>query len=167
MAVQTGRVEWSARTLFDWGGNLGVVSLHSEPWRLVTGTFLHASPGHILGNMVLLAITGGVLQRRLGPVRFLLAYLACGIAASALSAWYHPAIVGIGASGAIAGLLGILIVLYLAGDVREVSGAWITQTVAINAVYSFVPNVDWTAHLGGLLAGFIAGALYLPTLRRA
>ena len=167
MAAETGRFAWSARTLFNWGGNLGTLSLRTEPWRLITCTFLHANPGHILGNMVLLAITGSFLERRLGSARFLLGYGACGIAASILSAWYHPMVVGIGASGAIAGLLGILIVLYLAGRAREISGAWLTQTVGVNAIYSFVPNVDWTAHLGGLLAGFVVGALFLPTLRTA
>ncbi len=157
MAVSTGRTSWGARTLFDWGGNLGELSLHGEPWRLLSGTFLHASPGHILGNMVLLAITGSYLQRRLGPAPFLAAYLACGVLASLLSAYAHPDVVGIGASGAIAGLLGLMVALYLAGRAQDVSGSWIVQTVGINALYSFAPNVDWTAHLGGFVAGLLIG----------
>ncbi len=159
MTAQTGAMSWNARTLFDWGGNLGLASLHGQPWRIVTATFLHASLSHIFGNMVLLLITGSFLERKLGSVRFVLVYLACGIAGGVLSAWSHPNVVGVGASGAIAGLLGAMIALYATRRAPEVSGAWIAQTFVINALYSFAPNVDWLAHLGGFLAGLGLGAL--------
>ncbi len=159
MAASTGTMNWDAQTLFEWGGNLGRASLHGQPWRIVTATFLHASLPHIFGNMVLLLITGAFLERKLGSLLFTLVYFACGIAGGVLSAWSHPNVVGIGASGAIAGLLGAMIALYATRRAPEVSGAWIAQTFVINALYSFAPNVDGLAHLGGFLGGLLLGFL--------
>ena len=161
MVFRTGQVDWGARTLLAWGGDLGELSLHGEPWRLLTGMFLHASPQHVIGNMILLAIAGGFLQAKVGPWRFLAVYLACGLAASLLSAWGHPDIVGVGASGAIAGVVGVIVAFYFGGR-SEVRGAWVAQTVGINALYSLAPSVDWLAHLGGFVAGLACGAALLP-----
>lgn len=163
MAATTGQFSWSARQLLDWGGDLGVLSLHGQYWRLLTGTYLHASPMHLIGNMVLLAITGTYVEAKIGPTRSFAAYTACGLAASLLSAYGHPNIVGVGASGAIAGLLGIMVTLYLIGRHNDISGQWIAQTIGINALYSLVPSVDWVAHLGGFVAGLACGAILLAT----
>ena len=161
MAASTGEFAWSATTLYAWGGNLGVTSLHGQPWRLLTALFLHAGISHIVGNMLLLAITGSFVERKIGPAPMLAAYLACGLAASLASACTHPGTVSIGASGAIAGLLGIMVAFYASRRMPEIRGAWIAQTVGLNALYSFVPNVDWTAHAAGFVTGLAAGALLL------
>ena len=157
MFGRTGHVDFDARTLFAWGGNLGAASLHGQPWRIVSATFLHAGFGHLFGNMVLLFITGRYLERKVGSLLFTLVYLACGVAGGLLSAWDHPLVVSVGASGAIAGLLGAMIALYAMRRAPEVSGSWIVQTFAINALYSFAPNVDGFAHLGGFVAGLVLG----------
>ena len=162
MAVTTGQLDWSARQLLAWGGNLGVLSLQQgEWWRLFSAPYLHAGVLHILGNMVLLAITGRAVEGWIGPVRFLLAYTACGAAASALSAAGHPMVVSVGASGAVAGVLAIVVAFYWSGRFPDISGSWIAQTVGINAVYSLAPNVDWLAHLGGFVAGLVIGGAML------
>lgn len=159
MAVWTGSSDFSAATLFAWGGNLGAVSLHGEPWRLVTATFLHAGLQHIAGNMILLLVTGSFLERKIGSLRFASIYFASGIAGSMLSAWTHPQVVSIGASGAIAGLLGAMVTLKLGARAPEVSGMWMVQVIGLNALYSFAPNVDGMAHLGGFVAGLALGGL--------
>ena len=109
--------------------------------------------------MALLAITGLVVEAKLGSVRALIAYLACGLAGSLLSAVINPQVISVGASGAIAGLLGIMVVLYASGRAPEVRGAWIAQTLGMNALYSFAPDVDWAAHAGGFIAGLVAGGV--------
>ncbi len=161
MAAGSGKLSWSGDELLHWGGNLGELSLHGEPWRLATALFLHASPQHIFGNMALLAIAGAWVEPRIGPVRALSAYVACGLLASLLSAWGHPGVVGVGASGAIAGLVGIIVVFYASSRFPGIRGAWIAQTVGINALYSLAPDVDWLAHLGGFVSGLAAGGVLL------
>ena len=158
MAASTGSINWSAYELLSWGGNLGQLSLHGQPWRLLTAQYLHANLQHIFGNMALLAIAGTLVQRKVGPAWFLLLYTLCGVAACLLSAWGNPRTVGIGASGAIAGIVGIIVVLYASDRCPEISGGWVAQTVGINALYSLAPNVDWLAHLGGFVAGLAGGA---------
>lgn len=161
MVVITGSFEWSARTLLGWGGNLGLLSLHGQSWRLLTSTYLHASFVHIFGNMVLLSISGTITAARIGQLRFLLAYTICGVAASLLAAEMHPDVVSIGASGAIAGVVGIMVVLYFSERAPEISGRWLAQIVGLNALYSFAPDVDGTAHLGGFAAGIGCGLVLL------
>ena len=159
MAASTGQTSWRASQLLQWGGNLGELSLHGQPWRLLTAVFVHASPQHIFGNMVLLLVSGSFLERKVGSVRFVLIYLATGLAGSLLSAWAHPDIVSVGASGAIAGLLGTMVTLKLTARAPEVSGGWMVQVIGVNALYSFAPDVDGLAHLGGFVAGLALGAV--------
>ena len=164
MAVQTGQLTFGAYTLLQWGGNLGELSLHGEPWRLVSGMFLHSSLQHIFGNMVLLLITGAFLERKIGSARFLAIYLLSGVSGSVLSAWTHPDIVSIGASGAIAGLLGAMVTLKFSSRAPEVGSAWMWQVIGINALYSFAPGVDGLAHLGGFVAGLALGGYAATTI---
>lgn len=161
MVVGTGTFSPSAEQLLAWGGNLGELSLHGQPWRLVSATFLHAGPQHILGNMVLLVIVGGFVEMTIGSLRFAAAYVVCGVAASLLSSWGHPDVVSVGASGAIAGLVGIVVAFYLGGRKTGIRGAWVAQTVGINAVYSLAPDVDWLAHVGGFGAGLAFAVVLL------
>ncbi len=161
MAAATGQFSWDARELLAWGGDLGAISLHGQPWRLLTANYLHASPQHIIGNLMLLGITGAYVEPRIGPWRALAAYTLCGLSGSLLSAWARPDVVAVGASGAIAGLLGLVLAFYASGRHPEISGRWVAQTVGINAAYSLAPNVDWLAHLGGFAAGLACGAALL------
>ncbi len=164
MAASTGTFEWSPRTLVQWGGNLGMLSLHGQWWRLITANFLHAGFQHILGNMVLLLIAGRMVHARIGDLAFLGVFLVTGVAAEVLSALGHPDVVGIGASGAIAGIMGVAVVLAQSDRCPEIDRRWLVQTLAINALYSLAPSVDWLAHLGGFLAGLACGValLFIP-----
>lgn len=161
MAYRLDHLSFTARELLAWGGDLGALSLHGQPWRLLSATYLHASLTHIAGNMILLGIIGSYVEPRIGRLRVLAAYTACGLAASLLSAWGHPQVVGVGASGAVAGLLGVVVMFYSSGRHPEISGSWVAQTVGINALYSFAPSVDWLAHLGGFGAGLACGGVLL------
>jgi membrane associated rhomboid family serine protease len=152
---------WSSAFLVSWGGDLGRLTLHGEPWRLLTAMFVHGSVGHIAGNLVCLLAWGSFTEIVLGTRRFLLAYFTCGILADLASAVANPNVVSVGASGAIAGILGLMVVIWLKGAVR-ISPGNLVANIALNGFLSFLPAVDWTAHL----AGFAVGAAIGPLLFR-
>jgi membrane associated rhomboid family serine protease len=134
-----------------------------EYYRLVTSAFLHAGLLHLMFNMFALAQIGPLLEQTLGRARFLTLYLLSALGGSVagyvLSPPFQPSV---GASGAIFGLFGAyyVVVRRLGGE----TGA-IVALLAINLVITFtVPNIDWRAHLGGLVTGaLIASAFaYIP-----
>ena len=166
MGVWTGAFDWDAQTLYGWGGNLGSDTLHGQAWRLFTSMNLHANFQHIAGNMIMLAVVGIYVEVRLGSVYAVLIYLVSGLAAAALSAAVHPQIVSVGASGAIAGLVAVMVVLYLCDDRKDIGGAWLLRILVINGLYSFAPGVDGVGHLGGFVAGLGCGMAVLAVRRR-
>jgi len=80
-----------------------------RPWTLVTSMFLHGSVLHIFFNMYVLFMFGPLLEQRIGPKRFLLIYFVSGILAALISQFIYPA--ALGASGAIMGIIGVVIML--------------------------------------------------------
>ncbi|WP_028267924.1 rhomboid family intramembrane serine protease [Arthrobacter sp. MA-N2] len=127
-----------------------------EPWRMLTSAFVH-SQGFVLHiglNMYMLWIFGQVLEPVLGRIRFLAVYLLSAIGGSVGFLLLTPILppTGVeGASGAIFGLFGALLVVQSrrGGDTRQL---WIL--IAINGVIGFVvPGIAWQAHLGGLITG--------------
>jgi membrane associated rhomboid family serine protease len=131
-------------------------------WRLGTAMFLHAGILHLAMNAWGLYLFGSVEEGEVGAVRFLLIYLATGAVAGAASyALGEPTVVGVGASGAIYGLLGAFVsynwrrrhLPFFRARLNAVM-PWIV----LNLVLSFsIPFIDWRAHVGGLLAGGVAG----------
>jgi len=147
---------WTARLLVNWGGNAGRLTLGGEPWRLVTALFLHGSLTHLGGNLICLLAWGGAVESAIGSARFLIAYFACGVLANLAGAALNPTTVSVGASGAIAGTLGVLVVMWLKGDAR-VDAKGLAINIALNTAVSFLPAVDWVAHLAGFLVGLAIG----------
>lgn len=143
------------------------IAIGGEWWRLVTSAFLHGSILHIAFNMYVLFVLGPPLERILGHARYLVLYLVAALGGSVASyAFSDIRTVSVGASGAIFGLMGALIVAgrRLKADIRQVA-----VLLGINIVIGFIaPGVDWRAHLGGLITGAaIAGVLvYTPGLLR-
>jgi membrane associated rhomboid family serine protease len=120
--------------------------------RLLTAAFLHAGLLHLATNMITLYIVGAPLERVLRPARYLTVYVLSALGGSLLSVWLSPEFsVGVGASGAIFGLFGALVVL------RRQVGAeagGLAVLIGLNLVISFtVPNISWQAHIGGLITG--------------
>jgi membrane associated rhomboid family serine protease len=134
------------------------VAVHHGQWyRLITAAFMHASWEHIIFNMITLAIIGPAVEAEIGKVRFLALYLLAAVGGSVasymLGSQYE---LGVGASGAIFGVMGAYYVL-----ARQ--RRWDTSTIAglliINLIISFAtPGIDWRAHIGGLLTGALIGA---------
>jgi membrane associated rhomboid family serine protease len=153
----------------------------TEPWRFVTAAFLH-SPStifHILLNMFALWSLGQYLEPMLGRARFAALYLISGIGGQVAvtlmagsptiaglragldDAWLTPVV---GASGAIFGLFGALLVLN-----RHLgrSSAAMYATIAINAAFGFFyPGISWQAHLGGLVTGVICAGVIVAFRRQ-
>jgi rhomboid protease GluP len=131
-----------------------------EIWRLVTPVFLHIGLLHLAFNSYALWIVGPQVEKLYGASRFLLLYVLTGVAGVLASYWYHPLVVSAGASGAIFGLFGVLLVFSfryrktIPAFFSKALGKGILLTVGINLVIGFmIPQVDNSAHLGGLIAG--------------
>ena len=138
---------------------------NGEWWRLLTPMFLHSTGFifHILMNMYVLYIFGPQVEEAFGTARFVVMYLVAGFFASAASYALGPcSVFGVGASGAIFGVVGVLLIfLYRRRSSQFVAG-YLRQLlffVGINAVLGFaIANIDMWAHAGGLLAGVMLGA---------
>jgi membrane associated rhomboid family serine protease len=128
---------------------------HGDWWRLITATFLHYGPFHLLLNMLALYWFGSLLEQRIGSGRFLLLYLVSGLAGSAGALILDPTTPTVGASGAIFGILGAGLVLERQRD--YVFGGSALGIIVLNLVFTFsIPNISIGGHLGGLLAGALA-----------
>lgn len=129
-----------------------------EYWRFITPMFLHIGGLHLWFNSTALLSLGGHVERIYGSLRFLLIYIVAGIFGSFSSFLFSPAL-SAGASGAIFGLFGAL--LYFAtknaAAFGHTMGPGLISGLGINLILGFIiPGIDNYAHLGGLIAGFIA-----------
>jgi membrane associated rhomboid family serine protease len=128
---------------------------HDGGWyRLVTAMFLHENLLHIGFNMYALFAIGRIVEQYLGTTRYLGLYLVSGLAGSAGALLQSPTTPVLGASGAIFGILGAMLVLEW-----QVTGSLAGQAMAlivINLVISFlVPGISWGGHVGGLIGGIL------------
>jgi len=124
-------------------------------WRLITAAFLHANIIHIGFNMLALWWIGAPVEHYLGRVRFLGLYFAAGLAGSAGALLQAPYGVTVGASGAIFGILGAMLILEWQAT-GSLAGQAMTLIV-INLVFSFAfPGISWGGHVGGLAGGILA-----------
>ena len=114
--------EISLSSFFVWGTIPRDIGDGRDYYTLLTAIFLHGGWLHLAGNMLFLWVFGDNIEDTLGHVGFLLFYLLCGLAASAVQVWVDPdsAIPIVGASGAIAGVLGAYLMLFPNGNIRTV-----------------------------------------------
>jgi membrane associated rhomboid family serine protease len=143
--------------LFEKGALIGAaISVDGDWYRLVTAMFLHASLLHLAFNMLALYWLGTVVEQALGTSRFLLLYFVSGIAGSAGAlALSDPFAVTVGASGAIYGILGALLVLEYRATGTFAGPA--LGLIVVNLALSFaIPNISIGGHLGGLAGGILA-----------
>jgi membrane associated rhomboid family serine protease len=158
-AVQAGSgMQLDGSAWFAQGSLLPELVASGEWWRLLTSGFLHLSLPHVAINMLSLYFLGLPLERILGRGRFVVVYLLALLGGSAaVMLFSDPLGQTAGASGAIFGLMGALVVTFrrLRYDPRQLLGI-----VALNLVISFsLSGISWQAHLGGLVVGAAAGAV--------
>jgi membrane associated rhomboid family serine protease len=157
-------------------------------WPFLTSMFLHGGWAHIIGNMWSLWIFGDNVEDRMGPLRFTLFYLTCGLIAAVVH-WYTNAdsvVPTVGASGAIAGVLGAYFVLFPRARIIVLipiffyplfvelpavlyllfwaSTQLFSGTLAL-AGPSDVSGVAWWAHVGGFAAGIVLHPLFVRPRR--
>jgi membrane associated rhomboid family serine protease len=160
---------------------VGRVHLHQEvgpPWTVFTAMFMHGSWLHVAGNLWFLWIFGDNVEDAMGPVKYLFFYLLCGVAAAAAQILATPdsTMPMVGASGAIAGVLGAYLVLYPRARVKclwiliiFITTIWVPAWLLLGLWFVsqfFVPmaaGVAWVAHVGGFAVG---AALVLLFARR-
>ncbi|WP_457099799.1 rhomboid family intramembrane serine protease [Microbacterium sp. P5_E9] len=166
---------WLAfNSYFVWPGG----PLPLQPWRMLTSVFVHDGIFHIGFNMLALWMIGRSLEPLLGRWRFVVLYLLSGIGGSVAVALLAPGVWVVGASGAIFGLFGALLVIgrHIGANIRNIA-----IVIGINFLYPFAValissigrgsftealaaiQVSWQAHLGGLLTGALVGLIYART----
>jgi membrane associated rhomboid family serine protease len=146
------------------------------PVTLITGMFVHANIGHILGNMLFLWVFGDNVEDAMGSVRYLVFYLVCGVIAALTFSAMVPTGQSplIGASGAISGVAAAYLLLYPKARIwgfvfipwlplhipaSWFVGIWILVQV-ISALLSQGSDIGWWAHLGGIGAGCLLVGLF-------
>lgn len=152
---------------------------------LFTSMFMHAGFAHLFGNMLYLWIFGDNVEDVLGKVKYLLFYLLSGLAATFAQMAITPdsTTPNLGASGAIAGILGAYIYLFPKGRVNAILGQTVTQIPALIAIgfwffLQFISGlgslastgeeggVAYMAHIGGFVAGLLMAMVVSPTTQR-
>jgi len=151
---------------------------------LFTAMFMHAGWVHLGGNMLYLWIFGDNVEDRFGHVKFAVFYLLCGLAATfaQLAFSVKSNVPNLGASGAIAGVLGAYILLFPKGKVRILQGQGVVQVPALAAIGLWIVlqffsgigsiantadtgGVAYMAHIGGFVAGFVLTFLFRGSRR--
>ena len=171
-----------------WAIDLGLSPLDLTPF--LTNTFLHGGFLHITLNLWTLWIFGPALEDRLGPMRFLVLYLASGIVASLTHALFNPgsAVPALGASGAIAGVIAayavrfpyawvqvlvpiVFIPLFFSIPAAFFAGLWFFMQVVQVTSELLMPfagsGIAWWAHVGGFLAGWVLLHVLEPSMPSA
>jgi membrane associated rhomboid family serine protease len=139
----------------------------TEPWRMLTSIFIHASIIHVAFNMYSLWVVGPALESLLGRIRYLVLFFVAGFGGSVgvlLIAPSNEAVLG--ASGAIFGLFGAYFII-----ARRFGGnvTYLLVVIVLNLVVGFIPGlgIAWQAHVGGLVAGSAVAFIYLETRNRS
>ncbi len=148
-------------TLVDFGAKWGPGILQNgEWWRLVTATFLHGNLMHIGFNMWVLLDMGPQVEELFQTPKFLVMYLVAGINGFLLSLFWNPGGVSVGASGAILGLVGVLIgASFHHGHTGATYRASLVRWFIYILIFGLFLRVDNAAHIGGIATGALFGYL--------
>jgi membrane associated rhomboid family serine protease len=171
-----------------WGARVGLTA--NSLWPFLTSMFLHGGWLHIIFNMWALWIFGDNVEDRLGHARYLVFYLVCGVAAGVTMTLVTPGatVPTIGASGAIAGILGAYFIFYPTAEVIVLVpififplffslpavlyiGFWfvlqfLTGTLSLVSASAAAGGIAWWAHVGGFLTGAVLCRPLAPPVRR-
>lgn len=151
--------------------------LGGDIFSVISSMFLHGGIAHLIGNMLFLFVFGDNIEDKFGRIKYVLIYIAWGIAAAYAHSFYAVSTGGgeipaIGASGAISGVLGAYLVLFPRAKIFTIIAAFFITTVRIPAI-AYIPfwfvmqvilgllnplgGVAYFAHIGGFLAGVLTG----------
>lgn len=149
------------------GARIGPLVRAGEIWRLSSSMLLHASPVHLVFNLSALVLLGTIVERLYGSARFVALYVGAGLIANV--ALVNHTVPSVGASAAIAGLLGALVGFSLRWArelprtmIRLVLGNVVLAIAAFWMVGRQSGNIDHAAHIAGASVGLLAGATLRP-----
>jgi membrane associated rhomboid family serine protease len=158
-AVQGNGIDGPGGTLWEKMILWGPLVHHGDWWRLITAAFLHGSIIHLAFNMLALWWIGAPVEEYLGRVRYIALYLVAGLAGSAGALLVSPNLPVVGASGAIFGILGAMLILewQMTGKL----GGNAMSLILLNLVLGFAfngagGNISIGGHVGGLVGGILA-----------
>lgn len=161
-----------------WGGkNAYLILEDNEWWRLITPIFLHAGVIHLICNIAVQLDTCAFFEREWGSKKWLLIYVTSAVGSSILSVISLPNTISVGSSGAVCGLFGGKLAEIvcrsfesqktqqgrIGHEIRSGQLRHIIVSVVLIAAFSFIPYVDWAAHLGGFVTGLFIGFLLFST----
>lgn len=158
-----GVINFHTRDLLVVGAMYKPALQQGEWWRLLTAMFIHGGFIHLVMNMLSLYLGGIFSEESLGTKKFLFVYFFSGIGAGLISMlWHSSPVVAVGASGAIFGLFGVMLAFALFNKfepgMKGVILILLTCTAGYSLLIGFVSRgVDNSAHLGGLVIGFVLG----------
>jgi len=162
--VSQSLIDMDMEVLVNMGALFGPITvLGGEWWRLFTAMFLHGGMTHLLMNMFSLYLIGRGVEEYFNTTSYLSIYLFSGLLGGLASLYMHPASVGVGASGAIFGIFGAMAGFFIAhrDRIESHTKSFMKEfaiIIGINLVIGFsIPSVDVSAHVGGLVIGFIGG----------
>lgn len=145
-------------TLAEMGAKINILINHGEFYRLITAAFLHGGLIHIFFNMSALNIIGKEVEMVYGGKKFLLIYFVSALGGNIFSYLFKPNSISVGASGAIFGLLGAMLVFGLKErhKIGKQYAKNILETIGLNVIIGLtISNIDNFAHFGGLVLGAI------------
>ena len=156
-------------------GAFNVTALWQGEWyRLFISMFLHWNVEHLFSNMIVLYYVGEIVERKLGHLRYAVLYLLSGIAGDVLSMGYelfrNDYYSSVGASGAVFGVQGALLLLVILhrGRLESLSAGRVAFVIAFSLYCGFTSsNVNNAAHIGGVLMGFALAAVFSFIGKRA
>jgi len=148
--------------VYQWGQVNFLIFYEGFYWQLVTSMFVHATIIHLAGNMLFLLVFGLRCEEMFSLPEYLAVYLLGGLAGNVLSLVMGPNFVSVGASGAIFALFGAAVIYDRRRLGQSIVGALIFAFFLL--MFSAGANVNYLAHLGGLVAGLFIG--YVLASRR-
>ncbi|MPQ44041.1 rhomboid family intramembrane serine protease [Clostridium tarantellae] len=157
-------LEVNPRVLYILGAKDTVSILYGgEYYRLITSMFLHGGLLHLAFNMYALYALGDTIEMIYGRVKYIIIYFFSGIMASIFSTIFASRYIGVGASGAIFGLLGAALV-YAFYEKHRIGKHFFTNIIVVILTNAFIglsiPNIDNSAHLGGLISGLALSLVF-------
>jgi membrane associated rhomboid family serine protease len=160
-----GTVNGLGNTIYEHGALYGPLVADGDWWRLFTSAFLHYGPLHLGMNMLSLYFAGSILEQVIGRWRYILLYVVAGLAGAAGALYWTPNGVTVGASGAIFGVLGALLVLERRGNIA--TGGQVAGLIVLNLVITFAysSSISVGGHIGGLVGGLLLMLAYVRFLR--
>ncbi len=164
-AILSRNIIWISTNVLALLGQVNYYVIHGAWWQLITAMFVHVGLLHIALNMFFLYQLGSQLENLFGGKVLLITYLLSGLMGNLLTLLFLPPYtISAGASGAVFGVVGVLIMA--TGIMGGNMASAILNAFILFAINSVFPGVNAYAHLGGLLTGSVIGLYKGKELKR-